>query len=204
MAGKNQKRWSIPDKIGGVTIEGKYKVVRTERAELGRFAIRLDTVRKAGKDYPYSYMEGQDSVAVLGRKDDRFVFIRQYRHSVMEHTLEIPGGAVEHGEDALETAMREMREETGYELRNMKPMGCFYPSVGSSDEKCYLFYGECGEKRNQLLEPLEELFVELLTYEQVEQAIIRNELQHSMALVIWLKYRLIREAAGDVNRKNKV
>lgn len=177
----------------------KYDVVGTERTELGRFAIRLDTIRKGEKEYPYSYIESKDSVAILAEVEKKFVLIKQYRHSVKEQVLEIPGGTLEEGEEPIEVAKREMLEETGYELENIVLFGSFYPSVGSSYERCYLYYAECGKKREQHLEPLEYLNVELLSKEEIESAIVNNELQQSMALVAWMKYKLIKAEQENVD-----
>lgn len=170
--------------------EKKYCVVRTKRAVLGRFAIRLDIVKEGGKEHPYSYVEAKDSVAVLAEAGGRFVLIRQYRHSVGEYVLEIPGGSLEEGEDPAEAAGRELLEETGYVAGRMVPLGSFYPSVGSIRERCHLFYAECAGRGRQALEPLEYLAVEHMDAEAIEAAIAAGELVHSMALAAWLKYRL--------------
>lgn len=73
----------------------QYNIARTERAGLGRFTIRLDTIEKNGRQYPYSYVEGKDSVAVLAKYGRKYIFIRQYRHSVKKYLAEIPGGAID-------------------------------------------------------------------------------------------------------------
>ena len=44
-----------------------------------------------------------------------------------------------------EAAVRELKEETGYSVREMHSLGAFYPSFGSTNEKIWLFAAECGE-----------------------------------------------------------
>ena len=46
--------------------------------------------------------------------EGRIIFVRQYRHPIGEELLEIPAGLLEEGEEPLESAKRELEEETGY------------------------------------------------------------------------------------------
>lgn len=168
----------------------KYHVIRTDKTSLGRFSIRLDTVWENGREYPYSYVEIKDSVAVLACYEQKFIWIRQYRHSAGDYFWEIPGGAVEEGETPDAAARRELFEETGYMAESLNAMGIFYPSAGSSNEKCFLYYAQCDKSEKQKLEPLEYLTVELMSTIEIEMKIMKGEIVHSMALVAWLKYRL--------------
>ena len=60
--------------------------------------------------------------------DGRVVLVRQYRYPVQAVTLEIPAGKLDSaGEDPLECAKRELKEETGYtaEKYTMSSWGSF-------------------------------------------------------------------------------
>lgn len=183
-------------------MENRYNVVSTRRTVLGRFSIRLDIVEKEGSGYPYSFIEAKNSVAVLARMDDRFVLIRQYRHSIQKYILEIPGGSIENGEVPKQAAKREFLEETGYEAENIIPLGSFYPTAGSSSERCWLYYAECGSKSGQRLDPLESLIVELVQEKELEYKIMKGEFVHGAGLAAWLKYKLTVEGR-NVDRKNQ-
>jgi len=99
---------------------------------------------------------------------------------------------MEDREDPKEAAVRELLEETGYTTSYIHPLGSFYPTAGSSNERCHLFYVKCGEKTEQNLEPLEYLTVELADTEEMEKRIKSGEFVQSMMLVTWLKYKLNR------------
>lgn len=191
---KVERGWCLEYAESERLLDVKHEIVGTKRIKLGRFAIRLDTVEKDGKLYPYSYVEEKDSVAVLARLGDKFVFIKQYRHSVKKWLYEIPGGAIEKSEDKETAARRELEEETGIVAGEMVSLGSFYPAAGSSNGECFLYYTECISRGEQHLEPLEYATVELLDQEIIESLISNGEILHSMAMVALLKYKV-----GNVN-----
>jgi ADP-ribose pyrophosphatase len=68
------------------------------------------------------------------------LFVRQHRYPVGRAVLELPAGVVEPGEDPLETAHRELREEVGVDARSMREIIRFYTSPGFCDEEIILFF----------------------------------------------------------------
>lgn len=170
----------------------KYCVTGTKTSQLGRFLIRLDTVKKDGKEYSYSYIVQKNSVGVLAFENDMLILIRQYRHSINSYEYEIPGGGIEKGEKPIDVAIHEMVEETGFAVDSIEELGFYYPSPGSSDEKCYLFVAQCHNEGKPKREPLEFITVELVTEEVFTQLIKTGQFKHSMGLVAWLKYLIKR------------
>ena len=75
------------------------------------------------------------AVAVVAvTPDQRLVMVRQYRYAAGRFLLEIPAGTLEPGEDPEDTARRELREETGYSAKNLRPLGSFFSAPGFCDE----------------------------------------------------------------------
>ena len=65
--------------------------------------------------------------------------MRQPREAVNEQALlELPAGKLE-GEDALETAKRELAEEIGKAAESWEYLTSFYTSPGFADEECHLY-----------------------------------------------------------------
>lgn len=173
-------------------VEKKYKVIDTAVARLGRFCVHLDTVCENGKNYPYSFVEQKNSVGVLAFAGDRLVLIRQYRHALGSYEYEIPGGSIDEGEVPLAAAQREMLEETGYKADFLEMLGVYYPSPGSTNECCYLFWAKCQKAQAPSREPLEYMSVELLPENEFQKMIFNDTFRHSMGLVAWLKYSMKR------------
>src|SRR6476620_5266589 len=69
-----------------------------------------------GKIMPaYYIIEYPTWVSVLAlTKDNKAVFVKQYRHGLGVISTELPGGVVEPGETPEQGAVRELKEETGY------------------------------------------------------------------------------------------
>lgn len=79
------------------------------------------------------------------RPSDRFVMIRQYRPPQNGYALEFPAGLIDPGESPECTAVRELREETGY-TGQVKWLGPFcLTSPGMSREGVYLAFMEVDE-----------------------------------------------------------
>jgi 8-oxo-dGTP pyrophosphatase MutT (NUDIX family) len=57
-------------------------------------------------------------VSVLIRNKDKFILI--FRHNNNTDYYAIPGGGIEEGETSDEAAIREIREELGFTLKNLK------------------------------------------------------------------------------------
>src|SRR5262249_42044494 len=81
------------------------------------------------------------AVAVLALDDaGRVLMIRQYRHPVGRQLWEIPAGLRDaDGESPLQTAERELREETGYPASEWHTLIDYFSSPGYSTEKLRIF-----------------------------------------------------------------
>lgn len=170
-----------------------FKIVGTERVELGRFAIKLDTIEKDERQYPYSYVEFKECVAILPLLEDSICLVKQYRHNLRQEVLEIPGGSIDFNELPENAAIRELQEETGYECKALHYLGSHFPSPGATTEKCHLFYAECGEFRGNHLEPLEVIENVVVSKDEFEKLIRKGSFVHSLGLIAWLLYKMEEE-----------
>src|SRR5277367_3609688 len=79
--------------------------------------------------------------AVMMPVDDRgrILLVRQYRLPAKAYLWELPAGRVDEGETALQSARRELKEETGYKAKSWKKLATFFPSPGFLEEKMTIF-----------------------------------------------------------------
>lgn len=105
-------------------------------------AVRRDQVRMpAGGTAVREILEHAGAVAIAALDaDDRLMMIYQYRHAVQRRLWEMPAGLLDHaGEDALETARRELEEEVGLRADEWSVLIDVVASPGFSDESVRVF-----------------------------------------------------------------
>ena len=115
-----------------------YEVVDSETPYEGDLVtVRLDTVRMPdGSLADREVVEHVGSVAVVAfRKTGEILLIRQYRHPAGKHLWELPAGLCDReGEPPLDTARRELAEETGWHAAQWCTLIDVRPSPGMSNE----------------------------------------------------------------------
>jgi ADP-ribose pyrophosphatase len=115
--------------------------VATEEVFRGSL-LRVDVERWADPDRTREVVRHPGAAAVLAvTPDRRVVLVRQFREAVRESILEIPAGIYDQeGETPEEAARREVREETGYRVTSLRPLGSIYTTPGFTDERIDLFF----------------------------------------------------------------
>ena len=71
--------------------------------------------------------------------EDRIVLVGQHRYTLDAYSWEIPEGGVPAGEDPLDGAKRELREETGLEAERLDRAGTVELSNSVTDERAILY-----------------------------------------------------------------
>jgi ADP-ribose pyrophosphatase len=80
-----------------------------------------------------------NAVAILPVEGNRCKLLKQYRAAIGQYIYEAPAGTMEAGEEPVETAHRELIEETGFAARSIVPKGFIYTTPGYTDERIFLF-----------------------------------------------------------------
>jgi ADP-ribose pyrophosphatase len=86
--------------------------------------------------------------------------VRQYRIGAGQELYEIPAGVLEPGESYESTAIRELREEIGFQPTRLEALGAFYPAPGYTTEFIQLFLARDLEAAP--LDPDEDEMLEIL------------------------------------------
>src|SRR6187402_2311653 len=101
-----------------------------------RFRVVEKTVTRAdGQTASCQFVRHGGSVAILPiLSDGRICLIHSRRLTVGETLVEVPAGTREPDEPPLETARRELAEETGYRATSFEELVAYFPSPGVLSE----------------------------------------------------------------------
>lgn len=81
------------------------------------------------------------AVVVIAALDNgKLLFERQFRYPLRRIFIELPAGKIDSSEHPLDTAKRELREETGYKAKTWRHLGTMHPCIGYSDERIEIFW----------------------------------------------------------------
>lgn len=125
----------------------------------------------------WSWVKTPDYISVVVLTDaGQYLCFRQRKYGVPEPMLALVGGYIEPGEDPLEAAQRELREETGYVSEDWVKLGNYLvdPNRGVATGNLYLARG-AHLVSAIVSDDLEEHEVVMLSRLELEQALERGE-----------------------------
>ena len=107
---------------------GLFSVTEDEAVDKTGWRIRRSVIRHNGS-----------AVTMPVDAKNRVLLVRQYRLPANQFLWELPAGKIDEGENALQTAKRELVEETGLRAKKWKKLALFYPSPGYVEETMTIY-----------------------------------------------------------------
>jgi len=148
---------------------------------------------RTGAEHGFFVLGVPDWVNIVAlTDDDRVILVRQYRHGTEAFELEVPGGAIDPEDpDPGHAAARELREETGYEAREIRPLGVMTPNPAFHTNVCHAYAAlGCHRVGELLQDPGEDIEVVTVPRSEVRSMVQRGDITHALALAALLYARL--------------
>jgi ADP-ribose pyrophosphatase len=136
------------------------------------------------------YIAHPGAVAVLAILDNgNLVMERQFRYPPQREFIELPAGKIDHGENILLCAQRELLEETGYVASEWIHLTTAWPCIGYADERMEYFLARGLTHQGRKLDDGEFLEVFELSLPEAIEWIRQGKINESKTIVglFWLE-----------------
>ena len=181
--------------------ERTWEIISSERHFANaHLEVATERVRTPSRSEPRAWTIVHRKAAVIiapMTREGKILLIRQERIPIREAIWEMPSGQIDnHNADQGEikkVALRELREESGYELvqdGELIPIGHYFSSPGFTDERGYFFLARpvqrCKEPPDRD-ETESILDCREFTVEQIRRMIAQNEIRDANTLGLWAR-----------------
>lgn len=132
------------------------------------------------------------AIIVFNTETNKVLLVRQFRHCTYDKgpgwIIETVAGGMDAGETPMDAAIREAKEEIGYQVHNVEKIATFYASPGCSTERMIVFYGEVTnadkiaeggglEEESEYMQTIE------YTLDELNAAILHDELNDAKTVI---------------------
>lgn len=132
------------------------------------------------------------AVGVLPVEDGHTYLVGQYRYPLEQYSWEIPEGGCPAGEEPLEAARRELREETGFEAGRWRRLGESHLSNSVSDERAVWFLARGLTPGERQPEGTEALEVRRVRIEEAVEMALDGRITDALSQTAIMSYALER------------
>jgi len=173
------------------------KVRSTPIGDFRIFTMRSDVKKspRTGAEHDFYVIDAVNWVNVVAvTPDQQLVMIEQYRHGSETVELEIPGGMMDpHETDPVVSAVRELREETGYEGQNARVLGKIWSNPAIlSNHTITVLIENCRLKHEVQWDYGEDLATRLVPVAEIPAMVAAEKIGHSLVVVALFYFDLWR------------
>lgn len=143
-----------------------------------------DVITPAGTNGIYGVVSFKNkAVAVVPiDAEGNTYLVGQYRYPLEEYSWEVPEGGSPVGTDPLESARRELREETGLEAARWTKIGRIHTSNSATDEEGFIYIAEELTEGEHEPEETEALHVKKVSLPEAVRMVMNSEITDALSV----------------------
>ena len=108
--------------------------------------------------------------------------VGQYRYPLKEYSWEIPMGGGPHNEEPLQTAQKELKEETGIEAKKWTNLMKIHTSNSVTNEVGFIFLAEELTYGETSFDETEDLTIKKLPFTEAYQMVLDNKITDAISV----------------------
>lgn len=169
----------------------KEKTISSKQIYKGKvLSLRVDEVRiNDKKTSTREIVTHGGAVCAVGiTTENKILLVKQYRKSLESEMVEIPAGKLDLGELPEAAIIREFKEETGYDVDNVKYMTSFNTSPGFSNEVVHLYFLDATVKGETNFDEDEDIEILEYTLEEIKTMIYQRAILDAKTILGIMMY----------------
>ncbi len=169
---------------------GPWTIKNTEKIHENDFftVYKDEVIQPDGKDGNYGTVHFPPGVGVLPFDDAGNVYlVKQFRYAVGHESLEVLAGSVEDGEEPIDSAKREAKEEVGIEAEKWTDFGKVDLDTSIVKNIVSFFIAEKLTVSKTEREGTEQIETVKMKFSDAVEKVLSGEITHSISCVLLLK-----------------
>lgn len=151
------------------------------------------TINPGGTPAVYSVVNFKNkAIGILPLSDDGYTWlVGQWRYPLGQYSWEIPEGGGPLGEAPVETAIRELKEETGIVAKNFQEIMQMHLSNSATDEHAFVFLATDLSFEESEPEETEDLQVKKVHINDAFEMVMKGEITDSISVAAIFKVKYL-------------
>jgi len=171
---------------GGIYLNYEEKTLEKKHVYQGNFIgveswrVLLPNGKEATRDV---VIHPGASVVIPMTEDGQIYMVRQFRKPIEQISLEIPAGKLDKGEDPLDCAVRELKEETGLETKDIRHLINIHSAPGFTDEVLYMYVARDLHQGESCADEDEFISAEKYPIDTLVEMIVKKEITDAKTII---------------------
>jgi ADP-ribose pyrophosphatase len=151
--------------------------------------LHHDVINPAGNKGIYGKVSFKNkAIGIVPIDKDGFTYlVGQFRFTLNEYSWEIPEGGCPIGTEPLDSAKRELKEETGFTANNWTYIGRIHTSNSVTDEEGFMYLAEDLIEGETEFEETENLQIKKIHISEAVKMVMNSEITDTISTTAILK-----------------